>query len=384
MKIGIVGNYGNNNQGDEAILHGILIQLENTFQVERKDITVFSTNPVQTAADYGVQTANLTHKRKSSVMTFLHTLLKNKSSVGKLDLLIIGGGGILMDLYRNSTILFGLYGWLAKVTSTPFIIYGAGAGPITTLFGERVVRHLGNNAKLVSVRDNESQRLLRHVGVNKEVHVIGDPAFQVTRPSNQSSTEKALQIGVTAVPYYHSSYWPEENRQFYSDYINGMAQNLDKLLEQNPDAAVNFFATKHPHDTEVTKDITHLMTYNRRCRIYDENLTHMDIVTLLMEQDLLIGTRLHSLILALVANTPIIAVSYHQKVKDFMVTIDCQDFSVDINALHLRDDYFVVAFAEMNEDWANTLNKSVNVYEQMKQKSDQGMELVKEVVGDRR
>lgn len=34
MKVGIVGNYGNNNKGDEAILEGIIQQLEEGLQPE--------------------------------------------------------------------------------------------------------------------------------------------------------------------------------------------------------------------------------------------------------------------------------------------------------------------------------------------------------------
>ncbi|MGY0691401.1 hypothetical protein ACW2QC_01255 [Virgibacillus sp. FSP13] len=46
MTIGIVGNYGNNNQGDEAILEGILVQIEDAYHMERKDMIVFSLRAV--------------------------------------------------------------------------------------------------------------------------------------------------------------------------------------------------------------------------------------------------------------------------------------------------------------------------------------------------
>lgn len=49
MKIGIVGNYGNDNNGDESILYGILQQVKQTFSVTNDDITVFSNNTQQTS-----------------------------------------------------------------------------------------------------------------------------------------------------------------------------------------------------------------------------------------------------------------------------------------------------------------------------------------------
>lgn len=45
MRIGIVGNYGNNNNGDEAILAGIIEQVTDQYEIEARDIVVFSNNP---------------------------------------------------------------------------------------------------------------------------------------------------------------------------------------------------------------------------------------------------------------------------------------------------------------------------------------------------
>ena len=64
MKIGIVGNYGNDNNGDEAILLGILQQLLDTFPIKNKDITVFSNNPTQTEKRFGVNSYPLYYKEK--------------------------------------------------------------------------------------------------------------------------------------------------------------------------------------------------------------------------------------------------------------------------------------------------------------------------------
>ena len=49
MKIGIVGNYGNDNNGDEAILLSIIKQVTSTFNIGSEQLTVFSNNPEQTA-----------------------------------------------------------------------------------------------------------------------------------------------------------------------------------------------------------------------------------------------------------------------------------------------------------------------------------------------
>ncbi|MDY0404716.1 polysaccharide pyruvyl transferase family protein [Virgibacillus sp. 179-BFC.A HS] len=241
MKIGVVGNYGNNNQGDEAILEGILVQLQNAYQLKREDILVFSNNPAQTHEKYGVKTVNLFQRRKTDPMKLIATLMHHRPIIRKLDVLLIGGGGILMDLYRNNPIVYGMYAWMAKRTKTPYVVYGVGVGPLTTMFGKKIIRSIANGANVVTVRDPKSKELLRTIGVNKPIHVISDPAFFVPLPEKPVKEHDGFHIGVTAVPYYNKRYWPKEDKQKYKDYIDGMATNLDNLLDANQSATVNFF-----------------------------------------------------------------------------------------------------------------------------------------------
>ena len=131
MKIGIVGNYGNDNNGDEAILLSIVKQVTSTFNIGSEQLTVFSNNPEQTAKRYGVSSFPLYYKNGNAVKTFFKTYRKNKEIVKTFDLLIIGGGGILMDLYKREAPLYGSYAMMAKNSNTPYVIYGCGAGPFS-------------------------------------------------------------------------------------------------------------------------------------------------------------------------------------------------------------------------------------------------------------
>ncbi|MDC3416113.1 polysaccharide pyruvyl transferase family protein [Aquibacillus salsiterrae] len=378
MAIGIVGNYGNNNKGDEAILQGIIIQLKKYYHISPADIVVFSNHPEQTRKMYGVQAAPLYYKKNNNYLTLVTTMRKNFSVIKKLDLLIVGGGGILMDLYGSEAFLFGMYGWLGKLTKTPVVIYGVGAGPILSKQGELLLRSLAHIARLTTVRDPESKKLLQSIGVKSPIHVIGDPAFQLPMPIEVNRQKKPLKIGVTAVPFYHGSYWPEENLSLYQNYITGMAENLDRILHNYPNVEVNFFATKYPQDLMVTKEIKALMQYKDRCTINEHVMEPNDIVGFAAEQDIVIGTRLHSLILSLVSETPVIAVSYHHKVLDFMNMIECQDYVVPIEGLHDQTDLFLRPFEQMDKDWDKTTSMFKQVADKMKYKADKGMQLVKQ------
>ncbi|GAB4074050.1 polysaccharide pyruvyl transferase CsaB [Barrientosiimonas marina] len=378
MRIGITGNYGNQNQGDEAILEGIIIQLEQTYPVEREDICVFTKTPEETRHKLGVMTHPLYERTKTAPGSLMATIRQTMPVIRGLDMLIIGGGGILMDLYINSTVIFAMYGWLARRAHVPAVIYGAGAGPINTRAGKWLVKSLAGHADLVTVRDAPSKNLLASIGVKQPVQVIADPAFYVPAPAQEYPADSRLAIGVTALPYFHSSYWPEEDTQKYNHYIEGMAANLDHLLAEQDQAVITFFATKYPQDLGAVRDIQALMQYQDRTETQEDFLTHRELLALIEKQDLIIGTRLHSLILALAAAKPVMAVAYHQKVHAMMDRIDCAEASIHIENVHINQHFFADGCSRMAADWETTRTRFRERSEAMKYQEPRGMTLIQE------
>lgn len=377
MVIGIVGNYGNDNQGDESILEGIITQLENTFSIERKDIIVFTKNMEQTKRRYRTDVAPLFIDRKTDPMKVAATIVHHRKIFASLDLLIIGGGGILMDLYRNNAIVFGIYGLLVKMTKVPAAIFGPGVGPIDTLLGEKIIKLIANSAEVIAVRDEQSKQMLHDIGVNKPINVIMDPAFYLPYEKEQKKNNKPLKIGVTAITYFHDSYWPTHDEAKYQAYIHGMAKNLDHILQKEPEAEVQFFSTKHPYDTNTTKDIRELMQYKERTAVCDRLLTHQEIIDLITEQDVVIGTRLHSLIMSIVAKTPVIGVSYYDKVMDVMTAVGCKENTVTINQVSEDPSCILPIYEEMHDNWESTLRKFDELQSKIIEESPNGMDLVK-------
>lgn len=359
MKIGIVGNYGNDNNGDEAILLSIISQVTSVFQVPSDVITVFSNNPRQTAERYQVMSAPLYYKKGNAVKTFAATFKKNKKIVQTFDLLIIGGGGILMDLYKREAPLYGSYAIMAKTSGVPYVVYGCGAGPLSSSLGKWFIRYMSKHAHSISVRDPESAQLLKSIGVEKSVDVMGDPAFSLKK-EREVTAERPLKIGVTAVPYYHAGYWPESKEDIYQLYIEGMAKNLDALAAKEP-VEITFFATKFPQDADVTKDIQALMKESARTKVIDSNLLPQDLLDITASQDLIIGTRLHSLILATCTATPIIAICYHHKVTDFMKLANLSHVAIPIGELHESVDHVSKAYESLTVDWQKTSEQTVKL-----------------------
>lgn len=381
MKIGIVGNYGNDNNGDEAILLSIIEQLLSTFSIKSKDITVFSNNPAQTAERYGVDSYPLYYKNGNAVKTFIKTYKLNKKYVASFDLLVIGGGGILMDLYKREAPLYGSYAMMAKHSGTSYVVYGCGAGPLNTSLGKWFINYMCKHADSVSVRDPQSKQLLESIGVKKSVTVIGDPAFTLKREGKVHAVVPR-KIGVTAVPYYNANYWPEGNEEKYDAYISSMARNLDNLSAER-EVEITFFATKYPQDAAVTKDILAKMTSKDNVLIIDRNLPPQDILDITKEQDIVIGTRLHSLILATDTQTPIIAVSYHKKVNDFMQLANLGEYCFSMDAVEHDETLFAGAFSKMAQDWEETVENTKKVSAHLNKEALKGVSQFQKAVNSK-
>lgn len=378
MKIGIVGNYGNNNNGDESILYSILQQVKQEFSVNDEDITVFSNNSAQTAKRYGVNSYPLYYKKGMLYKTFFYTYKKNKSFVATFDLLIIGGGGLLMDFYKREAHLYGTYALMAKNSGVPYIIYGCGAGPLDTITGKFSIRFMCKHAENVSVRDPQSMELLKDVGVKRPIEVIGDPAFTL-RKERLSYAEKPLKIGVSAVPYYNANYWPEGDEEKYSQYISGMATNLDRLAAQMP-VEITFFATKYPQDVMVTKDIQRKMKHQDQTVVIEENLLPDRLLEVTGSQDIVIGTRLHSLILATDTETPIIAISYHTKVKDYMALIGASERCIKMKDLEKDSSLLVNAVQSLAENWPQIIDQTKEISSYIHGEAMKGKQLMRKAV----
>ncbi len=85
LRVGISGSYGGVNLGDEAILTGMIGELRGSLSVE---LTVFSRDPEDTLDR---------HRVERSVAIKQLTRREAREEVQRLDVLILGGGGILYD-----------------------------------------------------------------------------------------------------------------------------------------------------------------------------------------------------------------------------------------------------------------------------------------------
>src|SRR2546421_9590040 len=154
-KIGITGSYGGLNLGDEAILQSILTQLRQ--EVPDAEITVFSRDAEDTKRRHGVERAIPVRKLSRAEV---------QPEIERLDLLILGGGGILYDADARTYLREVA---IAKEKGIPVMAYAIGAGPLEDPIVQQAVHEALEPVEVITVRERTAQQGLEHAGVTREI-----------------------------------------------------------------------------------------------------------------------------------------------------------------------------------------------------------------------
>jgi polysaccharide pyruvyl transferase CsaB len=293
------------NLGDEAILEGILGELHATLDAH---ITVFSRNPADTLARHDVD---------ASLATRSFTRREIAAEIEKLDLLILGGGGILYDrdaaeYLREVTI--------ANELGIPVMIYAISAGPLATPAARRAVQEALNAspAPVISVRDRLGYRLLEDVGVTTDIHLTADPAFllEPEELSVEALAAEGVDFNRHLIGFSVREPGPAAPDIQPEEYYALLANAADFMVERY-DADV-VFVPMEKTDVQHSHAVVAHMQNAERAEILRRNYSPRQILDLMARFDLAVGMRLHFLIFAALQSTPFAALPYASKVSGLL------------------------------------------------------------------
>lgn len=309
LRIGISGSYGGMNLGDEAILEGMLGQLRATIPA---DVTVFSRNPADTLAR---------HKVERAISARALTRRQMIPEIRELDVLILGGGGLLYDLDAEEYLREVS---IAKELEIPTMLYAISAGPLVTPAARRAVQEALNASPppVISVRDRLGYRLLEDVGVTSEIHLTADPAFLL---EPEPLSEAALAVDGVDLQHHLVGFSVREPGPAAPDirpdeYYALLANAADFVIERY-DAEV-VFVPMEKTDVQHSHAVVAHMTNAERAEILRRKYSPRQILDLMGRFDLAVGMRLHFLIFAALRGTPFAALPYASKVSGLLEDLE--------------------------------------------------------------
>ncbi len=316
MRVVISGYYGFGNAGDEAILAAMLAALRS--RVPQADVVVLSGDPARTRRLHQVAAASRT--------------VGALRAIAGADLFVSGGGSLVQDATsaRSALYYLGILG-LATIVARATMVYAQGVGPLHRRWIRALAGRIFNRVTVITVRDEESGRLLRELGVRHHAHLVADPALALTpAPAAQvqdlMEQRRSPRIGLALRPWNDNA------------YLGPLIDGLRALCRQIGCEVVAL--AFHPaRDLAVSTLAARALGGRVIAGLPPQELRAM-VGTL----DLLVGVRLHALIDAVATGVPLVGLSYDPKVEGF-----CRRIGVgrilplsSLSADRLRDEVLAV------------------------------------------
>lgn len=236
-------------------------------------------------------------------------------------MVIVGGGGLLYDSVPTNVEYYTAYLEMAQRHRIPNALFNVEVqGNIITEYGASRYSSILNRVDYLSVRNWKSVHILRSIGVRTPIHVSSDVSFLLRPVKRTLHTDKPV-IGVSlSIP-------PENNvfdtgipsRSVVDDSSNvAYMTNIVKSLEHYR-SDFNFVVL--PFGAEERGEVSRHFADILGCRVIDYNVTPSEILGMVGDMSLMITSRLHPLILSMVAGTPCGVVTKGGKVLDLLHTI---------------------------------------------------------------
>ena len=328
MRVIISGWYGHGNQGDEAILEGILLDLK-ALCADVQPV-VFSGNPDHTRSHHHVE--SLPHPARSLRLRLLPNSI---SVVGQADLFLLGGGGFLSDWqHPNVPREWFLEPLLGRMVGTPYAVYAVGAGPLNTRRGKWWTRQGLKFASFVTVRDSISREWAYRSGARKPIEVTADPAFLLEglQTSKVSSilrkiddTKAGPVVGISISPFFDNpALWPGL-QDYYLHYQDTMKKTLSKMRAEL-DATFLILPMYPKRDLGFMRDLVSNAAVADATITVPRGIFPRETISLIEKLDLIITQRYHGLIFAALALTPMVGIITHHKSRCILDDLGLPEF----------------------------------------------------------
>ncbi len=290
----VSGYYGFGNAGDELIL-GVLCEV-----LAGHRVTVLSADPAATRRLHGVEAVP-----RLSVGGVLRAL-------AGADLLVSGGGGLLQDHTGPGSVPYYLGIILAaRLLGCRVLIYAQGIGPLRRRWSRASLGLLRGVAG-ASVRDPESAEILNRFGV-RGVEVTADAALCLPRPPRVAPEEVPELAGLArgAGPVLAVAPRPYGGAGFTRD----LALAVDEAVERDG-ARVVLVPMQRREDVVACQALR--ATMRHAALLLPAEIPARRYPALFGSFDVVLGMRLHALILAALARVPGVGLSYDPKISAFV------------------------------------------------------------------
>jgi len=357
--ISFFGNFGTQNLGNEYTLQAIIHNVHKYLPDAK--VNCICTDPEDVSARHGVSASLISYRydkgyrsrarRDTLIIRWLRRFLirlplefiqwlKAFRTLKGTSMLVMTGTGMLGDFGIGPFDLhYEILKWsvLAKLRGTKLLFVSVGAGPIAHPLSRLIVKLAISMADYRSYRDSFSKEYLASIGFDtKDDFVYPDLAFSLRPPIPASGSRRPRVIGLGLMDYYGKGSTAEYDETAYQGYLDTVTTFVAWLLDRK--YTIRLLIGDVSYDQRVTGDVIKRLkergTNYREGQIIDDPVSSVEqLIAQLAATDIVIATRFHSVLLALMLNKPVVALSYHEKIASLMAGVGMAEYCQRIDQL---------------------------------------------------
>lgn len=346
MKCALISFFNSSNIGDCVLSNCLEKKVSKIADVEKIS---FSLNPFEFTDLDNIKEVTLVNdsKKKDKIIDVIsklhlnaflyfyylhkkfHNEIENKKIIqiiSDCDFVVIGGGNMVFDLNDKTLSAARLlyYVKLIKKLNKKIFICSIGIGPFSNNYQLKKCIDSLNYSDYLSFRDKTSLDLYensKYTKKNKGLLSI-DPAFNLNISIQSTRLTKIIGLNVIDPTLFCSN---ELVGLIKENYIH----LISKILNET-DYSVRIF-TSELRDIKFAKLICDTLSNDRvsLCKITGFN----SLIENYSDFSIIIGSRMHSMIIGLTQNIPIIGLSWQQKVTALFSMLELTDYCYDIYSI---------------------------------------------------
>lgn len=288
---------------------------------------------------YNVKAVNVMPWTLSLRLLGLPTLI----CLAKSDVALICDGIIfgkkLFNPAFNYLITLVVLAPLAKLLGCKMVCYSTGIGPFQNKISRLFAKWTINNCDLVMMRERDSEKLTKDIGVTQPVELTGDAAFINPVSDDKVAISIMREIGldpekptmaINATAYLDTWLNPNERLQDPKGLLKTIAEGVKRAQEKVTDKFQPMILCTHPMDEATCRELAAMC--DGKVLTNSTYLSH-DIQAVIRRCGILVGMRFHSIVLASSVETPVVGLIYAPKVRGYLRLLECEDYSLELASL---------------------------------------------------
>jgi len=253
----------------------------------------------------------------------------------RADALVVSGGGQLDEHWGGPwRTPYALWKWslVARLFRRDVVVLSVGAGTTDSRLARFFLRSTLGRARYASFRDERTAARVRALHLSHSSRVVPDLAFgHEGRRAPHALSEGRPIVALSPIAYLDPVAWPAKDARAYRSSIERTAELARLALARGYDVVL---CTSGTPDIRTAADVHELAARDAppgggTLRLA-ETRTPGELLDVFAGADVAIASRLHGLVIASLAATPQIALSYDWKVDEHMRAIGLERYAFPI------------------------------------------------------